>query len=212
MTDSRILVNVYISDDTAYLSAEQVIRKCADSEYLTSFDRFPEDADDYFTIFDKYVSKLEAATRDGTVQTVENSRAQPHTRERFLKLLLEKVQFRRFFESQKFEIRSLFKFDIPVRPLQIPPELLAMEPSASVECSHSWRALNMLLTGCEITHPDFQAKTRSWRLGAYVKVLRKLGWPIETRKIPSPTPECAGRFIARYVLQKWVRDEIGGLS
>ena len=88
----------------------------------------------------------------------------------------------------------------------------AFSPVWPKQATHAWRALNLLLSGFEITHPDFQAKTRSWRLGAYVKVLRELGWPIETREIPSPTPECAGRFIARYVLPQWVRDEIGGLS
>jgi hypothetical protein len=42
------------------------------------------------------------------------------------------------------------------------------------------RALDMLLTGERMTHPDFQAATRSWRLAASIDVLRKLGWPVLT--------------------------------
>lgn len=69
----------------------------------------------------------------------------------------------------------------------------------------------MLLGGREITHPDFQNVTRSWRLGAYVKVLRELGWPIETHEIPAPTPDCATRFIAKYALPRRVIDELGSV-
>ena len=76
--------------------------------------------------------------------------------------------------------------------------------------THAARALEMLIAGREITHPDFQIQTRSWRLGAYVEVLRKLGWPVVTMEIPSPTPDCPARFIARYVLPEYVIAEIGG--
>jgi hypothetical protein len=42
------------------------------------------------------------------------------------------------------------------------------------------RALSMLLAGERLTHPDFQAATRSWRLAACIDELRKLGWPVQT--------------------------------
>ena len=82
----------------------------------------------------------------------------------------------------------------PIRP---PRETMAAE------------ALAMLLQGREITHLDFQLTTSSWRLAAYVHVLRLLGWPIITIEILSPTPDCPLRFIAKYAIPTSVIDELG---
>lgn len=63
------------------------------------------------------------------------------------------------------------------------------------------RALAVLLKGCALTHPDFQSMTNSWRLSEPIRALRHdFGWPILTIEIPSPTKECPGRTIARYIL------------
>ena len=60
--------------------------------------------------------------------------------------------------------------------------------------------LHEFLQGYKRTHPEFEAKTLSWRLAAVVCQLRDLGWPIETEDISAPTPDCPDRIIARYFL------------
>lgn len=62
------------------------------------------------------------------------------------------------------------------------------------------KALGMLMEGRVFTHPEFEQATQSWRLGAYIHVLKDLGWPVETVEIPSPTEDCPDRVIARYRL------------
>lgn len=62
------------------------------------------------------------------------------------------------------------------------------------------RALGYFMDGTSMNHPEFEARTQSWRLGAVVFYLRTLGWPIETVEIPAPTPENPHRIIARYHL------------
>lgn len=61
-------------------------------------------------------------------------------------------------------------------------------------------ALKMLMDGRMIDHPDFEASTQSWRLGAVVFTLRALGWPIESIDIPSPTDTAPNRVISLYKL------------
>lgn len=58
----------------------------------------------------------------------------------------------------------------------------------------------MLMDGKKFDHPDFEARTQSWRLGAVIFTLRSLGWPIETIDIPSPTEDYPDRVIALYHL------------
>lgn len=83
----------------------------------------------------------------------------------------------------------------------------AFSPTPPKPSTHAARAFQMMWPpGAAITHLDFQKVTRSWRLAAYVKVLRDLGWPIETVEIRAPTKECAWRAVARYSMPEWVRD------
>ncbi len=59
----------------------------------------------------------------------------------------------------------------------------------------------MLMDGRLIDHPDFEAETGSWRLSAAIfRLVRELGWPVESIEIPSPTDDCPGRVIALYRL------------
>jgi hypothetical protein len=58
--------------------------------------------------------------------------------------------------------------------------------------------LRELVNGESFTHPDWEARSRSWRLAASVHVLRCLGWPVRTLDISAPTPERPERTIARY--------------
>ena len=51
-------------------------------------------------------------------------------------------------------------------------------------------ALRLFLTGRTLTRPEFQSITGSWRLSSFVCTLRKLGWPVETIDIASPTDVC----------------------
>ncbi len=60
------------------------------------------------------------------------------------------------------------------------------------------RALGYFMDGISLNHPEFEARTQSWRLGAVVFQLRTLGWPVETVEIPAPTAENPHRVIARY--------------
>jgi hypothetical protein len=63
------------------------------------------------------------------------------------------------------------------------------------------QALTMFMNGEVFDHPDFEARTKSWRLSDAVFTLRReLNWPIETIDIPSPTDHSPGRKIALYRL------------
>jgi hypothetical protein len=60
-------------------------------------------------------------------------------------------------------------------------------------------ALEMLLTGQTLTHPDFQGATQSWRLAACVERIRNHhGWPVITVEIPAPTRRRPSRVIGEY--------------
>lgn len=72
-------------------------------------------------------------------------------------------------------------------------------------------ALAYLLRGDALTHPEFEARTRSWRLSEPIRALRHdYGWPVETIEIPAPTDERPDRYIAKYVLPNWVILQVGG--
>ena len=62
------------------------------------------------------------------------------------------------------------------------------------------RALEVLIDGQRLTHPQFQARTGSWRCAASIKVLRWLGWPVQTDELRRP----GRRPIADY----WLPPEI----
>jgi len=65
-------------------------------------------------------------------------------------------------------------------------------------------ALMMMLRGKKITHRSFDGKTCSWRLAAYIEVLKNdLGWPVHAedilhRSVKRPTK----RYITRYFLSR----------
>jgi hypothetical protein len=60
--------------------------------------------------------------------------------------------------------------------------------------------LRMLARGDRLTHPEFQARTGSWRLAAVAFELGLLGWPLTVERIQAPTPDRPDRTIARYSL------------
>jgi hypothetical protein len=62
------------------------------------------------------------------------------------------------------------------------------------------RLLAMFARGEELTHPDFEARTGSWRLAAVVFELCLLGWRIESTRIGSPALDLSDRRISRYWL------------
>jgi hypothetical protein len=89
-----------------------------------------------------------------------------------------------------------------------PPTFSAIWPPRT---SLAGEALALLLAGRQITHPEFQGITGSWRLAEPVRALRHdFGWPIQTIEIPAPTLDRPTRTIARYVMPDWVRQEVGG--
>jgi hypothetical protein len=71
------------------------------------------------------------------------------------------------------------------------------------------RALDILLSGERVTHPDFQATTRSWRLAASIDVLRKLGWPILTFEENGQPITGRGRAIAAYQMAGYALQAVG---
>ena len=88
-----------------------------------------------------------------------------------------------------------------------PPPFSPVYPKRA---SLAGEALAVLLAGDTLTHPQFESRTRSWRLSEFIRALRHdYGWPVETIEIPAPTAERPDRYIARYVLPQWVRQEVG---
>lgn len=62
------------------------------------------------------------------------------------------------------------------------------------------RVLNELLHGEWLDHQDQIDGASSWRLAAYVKDLKNMGWPIEAFPKPAPFPNCPVRSIATYAM------------
>ena len=46
------------------------------------------------------------------------------------------------------------------------------------------KALQVLLTGKKVSHPQFEVLTGSWRLAAHIYTLKRLGWPITKDMLP----------------------------
>lgn len=90
-----------------------------------------------------------------------------------------------------------------------PPPFCPTFPKAS---TLTGEALALLLSGRAITHPEFEDLTRSWRLSEPIRALRHdHGWPVTTIEIPAPTKERPNRVIAKYVLPRWVLEQVGGM-
>lgn len=70
------------------------------------------------------------------------------------------------------------------------------------------RVLNELLHGEWLDHQDLIDGVSSWRLAAYVKSLKYMGWPIESFPKPAPFPNCPGRCIAIYALPPAVIEQV----
>ncbi|MDD4888083.1 MAG: hypothetical protein PHO64_14405 [Thiomonas sp.] len=71
------------------------------------------------------------------------------------------------------------------------------------------RALDMLLGGERVTHPDFQTATRSWRLAACIDVLRKLAWPVLTFDENGQPITGRRRAIAAYRMAAYALQAVG---
>lgn len=65
-------------------------------------------------------------------------------------------------------------------------ELLAFSPAWPKPASLPDKALERLIAGQHLTHPQFLAATGSWRCAAAIKELRYLGWPVLTAELPRP--------------------------
>lgn len=61
-------------------------------------------------------------------------------------------------------------------------------------------ALNRLLVGDVLNHPEFFAESGSWRLAAVIDQLNGMGWPISKRHMPAPTERAPYREMACYFL------------
>ncbi|PQA83204.1 hypothetical protein C5F52_10905 [Limnohabitans sp. TS-CS-82] len=80
----------------------------------------------------------------------------------------------------------------------LPPPPFA--PTYPAKHTLEGKALQALLNGESISHPQFEGATGSWRLGAVIFTLRMQGWPIEAVTVPTPTPEAPTRWMAAYSL------------
>jgi len=70
----------------------------------------------------------------------------------------------------------------------------------------------MFIKGNSFTHPEFEEITGSWRLSAVICILRKLGWPVESKDISAPSKNCQHRKISRYYLPpKIIQAVLGGV-
>jgi len=80
----------------------------------------------------------------------------------------------------------------------------------------AFRALDLMLKGKKISHPDFEVKTSSWRLAAHIHVLKELGWPVQTIEvIHYVAKKPKNRHIRRYylthdVIRKFLK--VGGVK
>lgn len=98
--------------------------------------------------------------------------------------------------------------DIPKQGVLFEPP--PFSPTYPSRASLSGVTLALLLTGRSLTHPEFEAITRSWRLGAYIEELRNdHNWPVDTIEIEAPTAHRPDRIIAMYVMPQWVLQEVG---
>jgi hypothetical protein len=72
------------------------------------------------------------------------------------------------------------------------------------------RALALLLEGREISHPEFERISGSWRLSEPVRALRHdFGWPVCSNDLPAPTDEHPDRVISFYYLPAQVLEAVG---
>lgn len=62
------------------------------------------------------------------------------------------------------------------------------------------KALGLLLDGQQFDHPTFERLTGSWCARQPIAELRKLGWPVVTIEVPSPTELVPNRVIGLYRL------------
>jgi hypothetical protein len=86
-------------------------------------------------------------------------------------------------------------------------------PTRPARATLAARALECLLRGETLTHPEFEKRTRSWRLAEPIRALRhEHGWPVEALEIHCPTEEHPNRTIARYYLPSWVIEAVGGIA
>jgi hypothetical protein len=70
----------------------------------------------------------------------------------------------------------------------------------------TYKALSMMLRGKKITHRNFDTNTCSWRLAAYIEILKNdLGWPVCVEKIMyCPVKKPKKRYVSRYFLSSGV--------
>jgi len=69
-------------------------------------------------------------------------------------------------------------------------------------------ALARLVRGERLTQPSYGLNC--WRLAAYIKELKYLGWPIEAMDVPCPAGVGTGRPIREYWLPQWVLTALSG--
>lgn len=99
-----------------------------------------------------------------------------------------------------FKGKAKCRFDDTREPSQFelipPPEFAPAWPSSNTLPAE---ALARLLTGERLTQPSFG--TSRWRLAAYIKELKYLGWPLKAAPINYP-----GR--TRPIAQYWLTNDI----
>ncbi len=85
-------------------------------------------------------------------------------------------------------------------------ELSAFSPAWPKPATLPDKALERLIAGHHLTHPDFLAATGSWRCAAAIKELRYLGWPVLTDELHRP----GRRPIADYWLAPYAIKAVQG--
>lgn len=87
------------------------------------------------------------------------------------------------------------------KQLSFLPEL-DFNPKLPSKNTLAYIALSMMLCGKKITHRNFDVNTCSWRLAAYIDILKNdLGWPVQAEDIISRSEKNPKkRYISRYFL------------
>lgn len=88
-----------------------------------------------------------------------------------------------------------------------PPNLTAAWPNPTTQPGI---VLARLVTGERLTQPSYGLNC--WRLAAYIKELKYLGWSIEAMDVPCPAGLGAGRPIREYWLPQWVLSALSGIQ
>ncbi len=110
--------------------------------------------------------------------------------------------------NKKYKTRASYHAVSKPKQMSFLPEP-DFNPKLPAKNTLASRALQMMLNGRKISHPDFEDSTSSWRLAAHIFNLNKLGWKVQTLEVKHcVTKKPKNRRICRYFLSSDVIKKI----